>query len=118
MDLVHAGTTGDPARSQHQVLPRLPIAAVALSSVVAAIVAASLIATSMSSSASEGVRSFADSSYDQVERIRGAVAVPAGPIDTSYETVERIRGAISLPEGTVDDSYDRVERARLAGPGR
>jgi hypothetical protein len=97
MDLVRTGTTGSAARSRHQVLPRPSIAAMTFMAVVAAIVAASLIATSISSSASEGARPFVDTSYDQIERIRGAVAVPAGPVDTSY---------------------DQIERIRLAGPGR
>ena len=97
MDLAQSGTMATAARSRRQVLAMLIIAAVILVTVATAIFAASLIAASNAGSPSEGVRPFGDTSYDQVESLRGTIALPAGPIDTSY---------------------DQVESLRLSGPGR
>jgi hypothetical protein len=53
-----------------------------------------------------------DTSYDQVEGLRGAAVLSAGAIDTSYDQVEGLRGAAVPSAGAIDTSYDQVEHSR------
>jgi len=52
-----------------------------------------------------------DTSYDQIESMRGAAITLVAPVDTSYDQIESKRGAITLP-GPVDTSYDQIESMR------
>src|SRR5262245_60206431 len=89
------------------------VAAVAL--VIAGLVlGAALVATTLAGLPS-GTR-VTDTSYDQIETLRGSRAfgaASAGSIDDSYDRIESMRGAISIGG---DRSYDQVERLRGSGP--
>jgi hypothetical protein len=54
-----------------------------------------------------------DTSYDQIESMRGAAITLSAPVDTSYDQIESRRGALTLP-GPVDTSYDQIESMRGA----
>jgi hypothetical protein len=53
----------------------------------------------------------ADTSYNQVEQIRGQVGIWSTN-DSSYGQVETLRLQVTLPNQSVDTSYDEIERIR------
>ncbi len=53
-----------------------------------------------------------DTSYDQIESMRGAAITLSAPVDTSYDQIEAKRGAALTLSGPVDTSYDRIESMR------
>ncbi len=94
MDLVRTGTTATPTTTRPRPMARPFVLATAFLSIAAASLAVLLIATAIWGSANQTGGSVVDTSYDQVEQVRGAILAPTGLVDTSYDQVEQVRGAI------------------------
>lgn len=95
MDLAQQTSTARTVSPGPSSLAAISKAVVIVAVIGAAILVGSLLRGSFAGSGGDA-RQLGDTSYDQVEALRGAIVLSGNASDTSYDQVERIR---ALPRG-------------------